>query len=160
MLFSSYENPVKCNLLTSNRLVNYCFGLTFFFSSTFVLFLSVFFFSTEYGLAGYYANDKDVAVICWRYMALPLLPANEVVPQLRRIRREIRETVKDKSARNLLRTFHNKYIVQYWVLKVRPARFSVFGCKHRTNNAVESLHKKMKANMPCGQGNTTLLLRL
>jgi hypothetical protein len=92
-------------------------------------------------------------------MALPMLPVNEIVPQIRRIRKEVKETVKEKEARRLLRAFINTYIVGYWIKKVHPERFSVFGCRHRTNNAVESLHKKMKTNLAHGQGdyNITLL---
>jgi hypothetical protein len=111
-----------------------------------------FFLLSEYGLAGYYSNHKDVTVICWRYMSLPLLPVNEVGPQLKRIEGFIK-AIKERAVRKLLRTFHNEYIIKYWCKKVTPARFCVFGSRHKTNNACESLHKKMKRNLTYHSGN-------
>jgi hypothetical protein len=92
-----------------------------------------------------------VTVICWRYLALPLLPVNEVAGQLKRIKRYI-QACKERAVRNLLRRFHNNYIVGYWCKKITPQLWCAFGYRHKTNNAVESLHKKMKTNLQCHAG--------
>ena len=92
-----------------------------------------------------------MTVICWRYLALPFLPVNEVHGQLRRIKRFI-QACQERAIRKLLRTFHNDYIVGYWCKKITPQLWCSFGSLHKTNNCCESLHKKMKANLQCHAG--------
>ena len=84
----------------------------------------------------------------WMYFALPLLPANEIIPQLKRIKQEIKVKMVERSDLNLMLTFHDKYMKKFWVKIIRPERFSVFGNRHKTNNSAESLHKSMKLFIP------------
>jgi hypothetical protein len=95
-----------------------------------------------------YSNHRVAKVLLWRYFALPLLPVNEILPQLRRIKQDIKLKMVERSECNLMLAFHNKYIKKFWVKTVRPERFSVFGNRHKTNNCAESLHKNMRGHIP------------
>jgi hypothetical protein len=102
----------------------------------------------EYNLGGLYANHRVAKVLLWRYFCLPLLPVNEIVPQMRRIKEMIRLKMKEKSDRDLMLNFHTNYMKKFWIMKIRPERFSVFGSLHKTNNSAESLHKVMRKIIP------------
>lgn len=41
----------------------------------------------------------------------------------------------------------NRYFVTYWIKKITPAGFSVYGRRHRTNNLLESFNAKLKRRM-------------
>ncbi len=81
-----------------------------------------------------------------RYLALPLLPANEIPIECDRMKARIRQ-IQDPVARRKLLTFHESYIVGFWVKKVRPERFSVFKHLFKTNNNIESFHAKLKLKL-------------
>jgi hypothetical protein len=84
-----------------------------------------------------------VKKILRRYLALALLPANEIPGECNQIRTRIRR-IQDPVARRKLLTFHDSYIVGFWVMKVRPERFSVFKHLFKTNNNIESFHARLK----------------
>jgi hypothetical protein len=105
-------------------------------------------FFPEYGLGGLYANHYGAKKIMWRYFCLPLLPTNEIVPEMRRIKEKIKVQIKEKADQELMLHFHEKYMKKFWILKIRPERFSVFGSRHRTNNYAEALHKVMRKMLP------------
>ena len=106
------------------------------------------FFSAGYGLGGLYGNNYLAKKIMWRYFCLPLLPVNEIVPEMRRIKEKIHRQIQERADRELMLNFHNNYMKKFWILKIRPERFSVFGSKHRTNNCAESLHRVMRRMLP------------
>ncbi len=54
----------------------------------------------------------------------------------------------ERTDRKLMLVFHEKYMKKFWTNIIRPARFSVFGNRHKTNNSCESLHKFMKLVIP------------
>ncbi len=54
----------------------------------------------------------------------------------------------ERTDRKLMLVFHEKYMKKFWTNIIRPARFSVFGNRHKTNNSAESLHKFMKLVIP------------
>ena len=60
---------------------------------------------------------------------------------------EIRKIQNDET-RTSFRNFHSSYIIKFWMLKIRPERFSTFGLHHRTNNPCESIHGLMKRLIP------------
>lgn len=103
---------------------------------------------SEYNLGGLYSNHRVAKVLMWRYFCLPLLPVNEIIPQMRRIKEDIKLKIKEKGDRHLLLNFHNNYMKKFWIQKIRPERFSVFGSAHKTNNCAESLHKTMRKIIP------------
>ena len=107
----------------------------------------IFLFS-EYGLGGLYGNHFAAKKIMWRYFCLPLLPVNEIVPEMRRIKEKIHQQIQERADRELMLNFHNNYMKKFWILKIRPERFSVFGSKHRTNNCAEALHRVMRRMLP------------
>jgi len=81
-----------------------------------------------------------VKKILRRYLALCLLPANEIPIECDRIKRRIRGIL-DPSARRKLLIFHESYIVGFWVKKVRPERISVYMHTHKKNNYCERFHR-------------------
>ena len=91
-------------------------------------------------------------ILLWKYFVLPLLPANEILPQLRRIKNAIKTQMLERTDRRNMLTFHNLYIKRFWVKRIRPHRFSVFGNLHKTNNAAESLHAAMRTHIPYKMG--------
>jgi len=103
---------------------------------------------SEYNLGALYSNHRVAKVLLWRYFALPLLPVNEIMPQLKRIKAEIKQKIVERADRKAILLFHNNYIKKFWVKTIRPERFSVFGNRHKTNNCAESLHKVMKMHIP------------
>ena len=99
-----------------------------------------------------FANHRVAKVLLWKYFVLPLLPANEIIPQLRRIKHGIKTQMLERADRRNLLAFHNLYIKRFWVKRIRPQRFSVFGNLHKTNNAAESLHAAMRTHIPFKMG--------
>jgi len=99
---------------------------------------------TGHGLAAYYHNNNEQGVksILRRYLALCLLPANEIPIECDRMKSRLRG-IGDPSARRKLLLFHESYIVGFWVRKVRPERFSVFGHTFKSNNYCENFHKRI-----------------
>jgi hypothetical protein len=99
---------------------------------------------TGHGLSAFFHNNDENSVkrILRRYLALALLPANEIPVECDRIKRRIRGVL-DPSARRKLLIFHESYIINFWVRKVRPERFSVYGHTFKTNNFVESFHRRI-----------------
>lgn len=95
-----------------------------------------------------FGNHGVAKRLLWMYFALPLLPANEIIPQLKRIKQDIRSKMVERTDRKLMLVFHEKYMKKFWTNIIRPARFSVFGNRHKTNNSCESLHKFMKLVIP------------
>lgn len=97
-----------------------------------------------HGLSSYYHNNDENGVkrILRRYLALCLLPANEIPIECDRIKKRIRNVI-DPSARRKLLIFHESYVVGFWVKKVRPERFSVYMHTYKTNNYCESFHRKI-----------------
>jgi hypothetical protein len=87
-------------------------------------------------------NENEVKAILRRYLALCLLPANEIPVECARMRKRIR-AVQDPTARRKLIIFHDSYIVGFWVKKVRPERFSVYMHVFKTNNYVENFHRRI-----------------
>jgi hypothetical protein len=104
----------------------------------------IFFLLPGHGLSSYYHNNNEngVKTILRRYLALCLLPANEIPIECDRIKRKIRGII-DPSARRKLLIFHESYIVGFWVRKVRPDRFSVYMHSFKTNNYVENFHHRI-----------------
>jgi hypothetical protein len=96
-------------------------------------------------LAAYYNNseDSEVRKLLRRYLALPLIPANEIPVECDRMKVRIRNIV-DPAARRKMIIFHDSYIVGFWIKQVRPERFSVYMHAFKTNNHVESFHARLK----------------
>lgn len=67
---------------------------------------------------------------------------------MRRIKEDIKLKIHEKRDRDLMLNFHNNYMKKFWILKIRPERFSVFGSQHKTNNCEEALHKVMRKIIP------------
>ena len=109
-------------------------------------------FISEYNLTGLFGNHRVAKVLLWKYFVLPLLPSNEIIPQLHRIKNAIKCQMLERTDRRNMLTFHNLYIKRFWVKRIRPQRFSVFGNIHKTNNAAESLHAAMRTHIPYKMG--------
>jgi hypothetical protein len=77
-----------------------------------------------------------------RYLALCLLPANEIAEECAQIKRKIRG-IMDPTARRKLMLFHESYVVGFWVRKVRPSRMSVYMHRFKTNNYIENFHRRI-----------------
>jgi hypothetical protein len=58
----------------------------------------------------------------------------------------------ERADRRHMLAFHDLYIKKFWVKRIRPQRFSVFGNIHKTNNAAESLHAAMRTHIPYKMG--------
>lgn len=95
-------------------------------------------------MGGYYHNNNDnhIKSILRRYLALCLLPANEIPIECSQMRKRILG-VTDPTARRKLLLFHDSYIVGFWVKKVRPERFSVYMHVFKTNNYIENFHHRI-----------------
>ena len=115
----------------------------------FLIFLN---FLPEYNLTGLYSNHRVAKVLLWKYFVLPLLPCNEILPQLRRIKNAIKGQMLERADRRHMLAFHDLYIKKFWVKRIRPQRFSVFANMHKTNNAAESLHAAMRTHIPYKMG--------
>lgn len=115
------------------------------------MFMFIIFFP-EFNLTGLYSNHRVAKVLLWKYFVLPLLPSNEIIPQLRRIKHGIKTQMLERADRRNLLAFHNLYIKRFWVKRIRPQRFSVFGNLHKTNNAAESHHAAMRTHIPYKMG--------
>jgi hypothetical protein len=99
-----------------------------------------------------YGNHRVAKILLWKYFVLPLLPSNEILPQLRRIKNAIKSQMLERADRRQMLAFHDLYIKKFWVKRIRPQRFSVFGNIHKTNNAAESLHAAMRTHIPYKMG--------
>ena len=69
-------------------------------------------------------------------MGLALLPPEEVRGQFKRILEAI-NALHDTQMRQRIRAFHLDYILGFWIKRIGPRRFSVFGLHHKSNNCCE-----------------------
>ena len=56
-------------------------------------------------------------------MALPILPAGEIEPQVRALRKRIKSDIPELRLRTALLQFHDKYITGFWISKIHPGTF-------------------------------------
>lgn len=102
------------------------------------------------------ANFLDFADRIRQYLCLPMLKPEDFLDQLRRLKAEVLDSFLPANILERYKAFH-KYVLTFWCGTVGPKEISVAGLDHRTNNAVESLHARMRKFLPCG---TTLFLYL
>ena len=93
---------------------------------------------SELGIYRYVRSDRACNLLWRKYITLPLIPPAEIPSRLRELRKCINTNL-PTYARRGFRKYH-LYVKRFWVKKVRPERFSVFGRRRRTNNGVESMH--------------------
>lgn len=96
-----------------------------------------------------FTNTKSEQRIVGLTAALPLIPSNNILEGWRYIKSEC-GTKLDMSK-------FIKYIERFWFTTHNPDIISVFGERHRTNNALESYHSKLSK---CVNRNNNTLLRL
>ena len=73
-----------------------------------------------------------------QYICLPLLRAEHIGDQVRRLEKELRKLCKDLPADvgKRLNSFHH-YVVDTWMVRVGAENISVYGATHKTNNVIE-----------------------
>lgn len=74
-------------------------------------------------------------------MALPLLPANDIIEAFNWIVTNATPAI----TRHFAGLFH--YIENYWLQRVTPQVFSVYGMTCKTNNVIESYHRVLGVRM-------------
>lgn len=82
-------------------------------------------------------NNAEIQSIVNRFMALPFLPAEEILEYYNRLKEMASDNVK-----RTLRLFF-RYFESQWLQIIRPQGFSIFGLPNRTTNAVESMDARM-----------------
>ncbi len=102
---------------------------------------------SDYDLLGPVKIDTRANHIYKLYLTLPYVPAEDMASAVLHIGRLIRQIPTD-STRTAFRRFHSQYIIAFWMLRIRPERFSTYGLHHRTNNPCESIHASMKRLIP------------
>lgn len=98
-------------------------------------------------------TDEVAARILRMVLALPHLPAtrnNPMCPEfcvLDGYRATVQYAQQFPQIHIMIEGFLNNYIFGFWIEKIGPERFSVFGEEHRTNNILESFHSTLLRQM-------------
>ncbi|XP_030753127.1 uncharacterized protein LOC115880139 [Sitophilus oryzae] len=84
-------------------------------------------------------NDKNGQLLLRKYYALPLLPAEMIAGILPALEEDA----------GLAKVFGDllKYVKNFWIGRITPERFSVFQQRHRTNNVMESYHRRLNSKV-------------
>lgn len=94
-------------------------------------------------LANEYRDNPDVRGWLKKSLGLCMLPAENIQEEWNR-HCLLLVQFSGETKKNLLK--FRKYIDSYWIAKVGPETFSVFGLDHKTNNNAEQLHSRLKKN--------------
>jgi len=82
-----------------------------------------------------------------KYMSLPVVPEQDMWSEVNKLKK-INKVMARRKHREAMKTFHDNYIVGFWMRKIGPRRLSVYNAVPKTNNACESLHSKMSHLLP------------
>lgn len=88
-------------------------------------------------LDDYVKNNAHVNTFIRKELGLAFLPEGYIRPAFE----QLLETLNAGTRRRLQRFI--QYYRNFWIDRVTPAGFSVFGVAYRTNNAIESYHSRL-----------------
>lgn len=76
-----------------------------------------------------------------KLLGLALLPANDITTAYR--------IVVDNASQDIKNKFHDliSYYYRWWLMRVKPENFSVYGKHRRTNNPMEAYHRILHQRM-------------
>ena len=94
------------------------------------------------------ASEFQKLIHC--YMALPLLPADEIDGAMRSLHVQV-VTLIPEEQRRLLQ--FQRYMTTFWLQKITPPRMSVYGFGRRSNNAIESFNATLKRKVKSAHPN-------
>ena len=101
------------------------------------------------GLRNLYRDNEIFKRHVKLFMALPLLPTNDIRSTYDELSRQILPIT--STEKSLFSKF-KKYILRFWLNQIGPEKLSVFGVRRKTNNNLESFHailrKKIKQPNP------------
>ncbi|XP_051167015.1 uncharacterized protein LOC127285188 [Leptopilina boulardi] len=131
---SDYETALKNTIL-------YHFPEADIFGCYFHYTQGIFHFACSIGLKRYLKTSEEGKHTLKQLMALAFLPPEKI----RQTYTEIKRIKSEECQRILADLF--KYYENQWLERVKPEGFSVFGLNRRTNNVLESYHKRLSTKI-------------
>ncbi|XP_030745880.1 uncharacterized protein LOC115874745 [Sitophilus oryzae] len=85
-------------------------------------------------------DNENGRILLRKYFALPLLPPNMIVRAF--------ESLQDDNAElnDIFRELH-VYVRRQWIERITPDHLSVYRQRHRTNNVMESYHRRLNSKL-------------
>lgn len=108
------------------------------------------------GLAQSYRTNDHVRHLLQKFMALPLLPSDQIEECFQILNNDHVPNATPVLARKLQQ--FKRYLERFWIRKIQPQRMSVHGLDRRSNNTVESFHSMLKRKIKSPHPNLFVFL--